>query len=100
MVARISIGSHEIRSAFRSCGGSVGIAARKLGISTKTLRRRLAEDPTLRPKPSMQDAFRRTWYESDPQTGEMHAITYELWRRGPNEEMPRELPIEEQQLLL
>lgn len=52
MPARANPSSESIKSALADAGGSVSVAARNLGVSTRTLHRRLKEMPHLRPTPN------------------------------------------------
>lgn len=52
MPAKANLSSESIKSALADAGGSVSVAARNLGVSTRTLHRRLKEMPHLRPAPS------------------------------------------------
>jgi hypothetical protein len=51
MPARANLSSESIKSALADAGGAVSVAARNLGVSTRTLHRRLKEMPHLRPAP-------------------------------------------------
>lgn len=51
MPAKANLSSESIKSALADAGGSVSVAARNLGVSTRTLHRRLKEMPHLRPAP-------------------------------------------------
>lgn len=51
MPAKANLSSESIKSALADAGGSVSVAARNLGVSIRTLHRRLKEMPHLRPAP-------------------------------------------------
>ena len=50
MPARINLSDETVRKALAEVGGAVSVAARQLGVSTRTLQRRLKEMPHLRPE--------------------------------------------------
>lgn len=51
MPARANLSNESITAALAKVGGSVSLAARNLGVSTRTLQRRLKEMSELRPYP-------------------------------------------------
>ena len=64
MAARLDLPKVALRNALRSAGGHIGLAARDLRISVKTLRRRLKEDPTLHPGVGIEQILPRSVIEA------------------------------------
>lgn len=96
MPARIRLSRSEIQEAIRSRGGNLGLAARDLNISVKTLRRRIAEDPSLRPKANPLDLLKPTWLELAAVTTDTNRlITFEHWRPERSEAIPKVLSLDE-----
>lgn len=73
MPARIPISDEEIKLALSRTGGAITAGARMLGISVRTLQRRLSTNPSLFPDPPFDPA----WVNAERAT-DLAALLYEV----------------------